>query len=137
MRPTARRYALVTGLCASLSLAACNNDDDELTGVFTGTAMLSAQGTTQTFPLRLTLSQSGSSLSGSFEATEPGGTTSRGTVSGTVSSSSVSMSFTPTTPGDCPAQLSGTHSGSRLSGTLHVDCPGQPSVPGTFELLKQ
>jgi hypothetical protein len=135
MRPaTLVRTMVLAG--AVLGLAACG-DEDDLTGSYTGTARATASGITLTVPLRVTLSQSGSSLSGTFEATNPDGSTGRGNVSGTVNGSSVSMTFTPTTAGGCPAQLMGTHDTMRISGTLSIMCPGQAAVPGTFEITRQ
>lgn len=136
MRHSTRRYVVLVGLCAALPLVACSKEDD-LSGVFTGTVQFSASGVIATVPLRVTLTQSGSALTGTFEATSPNGTTSRGAVSGSVSGLAVSLAFAPTTAGDCPAQLSGTRNGIRIAGSVQITCPGQAPVPGTFELTKQ
>lgn len=128
--------AILTALCA-LSLAGCGDEENALTGSYSGTARASAGGQTFVVQLAVTLSQSGSSLSGSFNATNPDGSVDTGSVSGSVRGSAVSLSFAPASPGDCPATSESTFSGNRISGSLSINCPGQAAVPGTLDLMKQ
>jgi hypothetical protein len=137
MRFVTGRCVLLIALAVALSLSNCNNSDDDLDGVYLGSFVLSVSGTSTHFPLGVTLSQSGSSLSGMFEATNPNATKSRGSVSGSVSGSSVSLALTPTTPGDCSAQLSGIRGGYKtITGTTQINCPGQAPMSPTFQLSK-
>jgi hypothetical protein len=124
-------------LAAALSLAGCGEEENSLTGSYAGTARATAAGATLEVQLAVRLSQSGASLSGTFDATNPDGSVNRGSVSGSVRSSAVSLSFMPASPGACPAASESTFSGGRISGPLSINCPGQPPVPGTLELTKQ
>lgn len=128
--------AILTAL-AALSLAGCGDEENPLTGAYSGTARASAAGQTLVVQLAVTLSQSGESLSGTFNATNPDGSVARGNLSGSVRGSAVSLSFMPASAADCPATSESTFSGNRISGPLQINCPGQPPVPGTLELMKQ
>lgn len=138
MRLSLRRAPLLVALAAAVSLIGCG-DDDDITGAYSGNVQLAAFGINLSIPLTVNLSQSGSSLSGDFVATQPTGTTNRGSVSGSVNGSVVKLSLSPTTitATDCPATLDGTLSGKTISGTATVSCPGQPPVPGTFTISRQ
>lgn len=132
-----RHLPAILATFAVLSLAGCGEEENSLTGAYSGAARASAAGTTFEVQLTVRLSQSGSSLSGTFDATNPDGSVDRGSVSGSVRGSAVSLSFTPASPGDCPATSESIFSGNRISGPLSINCPGQAPVPGTLELMKQ
>ena len=129
-----RRYVLM-GLLTAFTLAGCA-DDEDLTGAYAGTVLVNALGLNLSIPVTVSLSQSGSTLSGTFEATNPTGVTDRGSITGTVNGSKVTFAFAPTTAGSCPADLDGTRSGKTISGTIQIRCPGQPVAPGTFTISK-
>jgi len=54
-----------------------------------------------------------------------------------VRGSAVSLSFMPASPTDCPATSESTFAGNRISGPIQINCPGQPPVPGTLELMRR
>jgi hypothetical protein len=120
-----------------LSLAGCGEDENPMTGSWSGTASATSAGQTLVVQLAVTLSQSGESLSGSFEATNPAGNVDRGSMAGSVRGSAVSLSFMPSSAGACPASSQSTFTGNRISGPLQINCPGQPPLPGTLELMKR
>ena len=132
-----RHLSAILAALAALSLAGCGEEENAMTGTYSGTARASAAGTTLVVPLTVMLSQSGTSLSGSFEATNPDGRVGRGNLSGSVRGSAVSLTFTPASPADCPATSESTFSGNRISGPLSINCPGQSPVLGTLDLTKQ
>jgi len=134
--PFPGRRAVLILIVAGLSAIGCNREDD-LTGAYVGNMQLNFGSASTLFNLRLTLSDSEGSLSGTLEATEPvAGVLTSGDVTGRVNGSAVTLSFKPTTR-HCPAELSGTRQGVRLSGTLTVQCSGAAPVPGTFDVSKQ
>jgi hypothetical protein len=120
---------------AALSLAGCE-EENPVTGAYSGTARASMGGITLVVPLSVMLSQSGGSLSGTFQANNPDGSVGRGSVSGSVRGSAVTLSFMPSSPADCPATSEGTFAANRISGSIQINCPGQPPVTGTLELVK-
>ena len=132
-----RHVRAILAATAALSLAGCGEEQNPLTGAYSGTARISTGGNTLLVELTVRLSQSGASLSGTFDATNPDGSVDRGSMSGSVRGSAVSLSFTPASPTDCPATSEGTFAGNRLSGPMQINCPGQPPVPGALELVKQ
>ena len=132
-----RHRRAILAAMAVLFLAGCGEDENPLTGSYSGTARATAAGQTVVVQLVVTLSQSGSSLSGTFDATTPTGNLDRGSVSGSVRGSAVSLSFLPASPGACPATSESTFSGNRIDGPLQINCPGQPPVPATLELVKR
>lgn len=154
MRLRNRRYALVAALAALCSFA-CGGDGgdgdtpngpsgDTINGTWAGSAEFppaSAGGFTVRFsPLRVRLTQSGSSLTGTYEATNNvgGGTVTGNLTSGSVNGSNVRMTFDASAPG-CPANWDGTRAGTRITGTVSFTCQGinRPPEVGTFELTKQ
>ena len=132
-----RHLRAILAAVAALSLAGCGEEENPLTGVYSGTARANVAGTTLTVQLSVTLSQSGGSLSGTFQANNPDGSVGRGNVSGSVRGSAVSLSFVPASPGACPATSESMSSGNRISGPLQINCPGQPPLPATLDLVKQ
>jgi hypothetical protein len=132
-----RHLRAILAALAVLSLAGCGEDQNSLTGSYSGTARATSAGQTLEVQLVVRLSQSGDSLSGTFDATNPAGNVDRGSVSGSVRGSAVSLSFMPASPGACPASSESTSSGNRISGPMQINCPGQPPLPATLELTKQ
>jgi hypothetical protein len=134
-----RGLRAILAALAVLSLAGCGEDENPLTGSYAGTARATQAGQTLVVQLAVTLSQSGDSLSGGFVATDPAGEVDRGSVSGSVRGSAVSLSFRPAAggAGACPATSESTFSGNRISGPMQITCPGQPPFPGTLELTKR
>jgi hypothetical protein len=132
-----RHLRAILAAVAALSLAGCGEEKNPLTGAYSGMARASVGGNTLVVELAVTLSQSGASLGGTFEATNPDGGVSRGSLSGSVRGSAVSLSFTPASPADCPATSESTFGGNRISGPMQINCPGQPPVPATLELVKR
>jgi hypothetical protein len=132
-----RHLRAILAAVAALSLAGCGEEENPLTGVYSGTARASVAGINLTVQLSVTLSQSGGSLSGTFQANNPDGSVGRGSVSGSVRGSAVSLTFTPASPTDCPATSESTFAGNRISGPMQINCQGQPPVPATLELVRQ
>ena len=132
-----RHLRPIVAALAVLSVAGCGEDENPLTGTYSGTARATAAGQTVVVQLVVTLSQSGESLSGGFEATNPAGNVDRGSVSGSVRGSAVSLTFMPASAGACPATSESTSSGNRISGPLQINCPGQPPAPAMLDLVKQ
>lgn len=132
-----RHLPAILATLAVLSLAGCGEGENDLTGSYSGTARATAAGTALEVQLTVRLSQSDASLSGTFDAIQPDGSVDRGSMSGSVRGSAVSLTFTPASPADCPATSESTFSGNRISGPLSINCPGQPPFPATLELTKQ
>ena len=65
---------------------------------------------------RITLSQTDSSLSGSWSTTGPNGTNG-GTLTGFIDGSAVSMTLSPSSPTSCPYTATVTVSGNSMTGT--------------------
>ena len=132
-----RHLRPIVAALAVLTVAGCGEDENALTGTYSGTARATSAGQTVEVQLVVRLSQSGDSLSGSFDSTNPAGNVDRGSVSGSVRGSAVSLSFVPASPGACPATSESMSSGNRISGPLQINCPGQPPLPATLDLVKQ
>jgi hypothetical protein len=130
-----RHLRAILAAVAALSLAGCE-EENPVTGAYSGTARATTGGIMLVVPLSVMLSQSGGSLSGTFLANNPDGSVDRGSVSGSVRGPAVSLSFTPASPTACPATSEGAFAGNRISGPIQINCPGQPPVAGTLELVK-
>lgn len=84
----------------------------DLSGNWTGAAV-ATNGSTGSANIGLTLSQSGSKVSGTFSSS----TGNNGSIVGTVSGSSFSGDLIPSVPTNCPAKIVLIYSNNQLSGT--------------------
>jgi hypothetical protein len=86
--------------------------------------------------LQFVLSQSGSSLTGTWVIKFPGAASSvTGTFAGTLSGSSITAVLTLDNPTACPEDVSATVSGSTMTGTYVISCATNEG--GTFTLQQQ
>jgi hypothetical protein len=126
------------GVILLVALTNCGGGDDEdndVSGTYTGTIQDAFAGTGT---LRATISQSGSSLSGTFQTTFPDPQQNNsGTISGTVNGSVVTLTLTPSVPVFCAFNATLTQEDDdRITGTyVAVNC----SVPdsGTISITRQ
>ena len=133
------RAVLAVGLILGLAMvAACDVDSPtspsgSLAGTWTGTVIDSLVGTGT---IRITISQSGSTISGTWASTFPDPADNNGgTASGTLSGSSLSATLTPSNPSSCPFNVTATVSGNRMTGTYAVfTCT--IAVTGSLELTR-
>ena len=129
--------AAVLGLC--LVSARCGGDSPtspsapvSLTGTWTGTIQDSLVGAGTA---RVTIAQSGSSLTGTWSFTA-GGDTNSGSLSGSVTGSSLSVTLTPSVPTSCPFQVTATVSGNTITGTYAAfNCT--VAISGSINLTRQ
>ena len=131
----ARGHALVL-LSLCLVAAQCTDSPTSpsasLTGTWTGTIQDSLVGAGTA---RVTLAQSGSSLSGTWSFTA-GADTNSGSLSGSVTGSSLSAMLTPSVPTSCPFQVTATINGNTISGTYAaVNCT--VPISGSLSLTRQ
>lgn len=129
---------LITGIVV-VWLAACGRTTEpttaDLSGSWSGTISSATSGAGT---LGLTLSQSSNSLSGTWTATFSSAQyNNHGTLTGTVSGSSVSMVLTATGQAACPINVSGTLSGSTSISGSYVGSDCTTSSTGTFSATKQ
>lgn len=98
-------------------------------GNWQGVAQDSAAGTGV---FRATLTQNGSSVTGTWFIQFPAAAfQNSGSVSGTATNTSLSLTLTPSDPTTCPFRLSANASGNQMSGTYAAfNCTG--SIAGTF-----
>jgi hypothetical protein len=109
------------------------NSPSSITGTWVGTLVSSTSGTGFT---QLTLSQSGSSITGTFANTFPGATTSStGPLTGTLNGSAftAALAFIGAS-GTCTRTYTGTWSGTALSGTYVASGVCGNLDSGTFSL---
>jgi hypothetical protein len=86
--------------------------------------------------LQFILSQSGSSLTGTWVVKFPQATSAvTGTFAGTLSGSSITAVLTLDSGAGCPENVAATVSGSTMTGTYTIPCA--PSEGGTFTLKEQ
>jgi hypothetical protein len=89
--------------------------------------------------IQLTLSQTGGSLTGTYQDAFTSGAASGGSITGTVNNGvSLSATLTPGNPAVCPANLTGsiTNGGANISGTYSAfNCTGTET--GTFNVSRQ
>lgn len=114
-----------------------------LTGTYIGSAQQTSPSSQPSQYLEVALTQTGTSLSGTMAVlpTSGGAGGTFGTVSGTVSGSTVSLSMTPNAgTGGCAGSISGTASGSLIAGTFSSPgCSNDNNVAegGTFSIALQ
>lgn len=141
---------LIGGTLVLMSLVACGGGSGGVTspsasapagvtlnGNYSGTASDTAYGSGS---VQLTLSQSGTSITGTYASQYPAySVVGGGSVSGTVNNSqTLSATLQPSIPTACPYQLTGTISGggANISGTYAAfNCSAV--VTGTFNVTKQ
>jgi hypothetical protein len=101
-----------------LTLISCGGGDDNelhLRGTYTGTVQDSRAGTGT---IQITLAQSDSSVTGTVQTTFANSQfNNSGTFTGTVSGSSVTITFSPSNPTSCPYNATLTVNGNQLTGT--------------------
>jgi hypothetical protein len=134
LNPARRRllHMPTVGLLALLVTSGCAPNPaapTSVTGTWVGTVSSNLLGT---FASQLTLTQSGSSISGFFTSTIPGQTTSgSGALTGSVQGSNITLQL-PT--GTCIRAWTGTLSGTTMSGSfVATGTCGNPDS-GTFSL---
>jgi hypothetical protein len=126
------RFLIVAGAVVGLASCGSSNNGSSLTGTYVGTTQDSVGGTGS---LRLTVAQSGNSLSGTWAVTYPGGSNG-GTLDGSTTGSSITATLTPGVPTACPTALTGTSGGNRITGTYAVfNCTAVDT--GSFDVTKQ
>jgi opacity protein-like surface antigen len=119
-------------LVVVLLLAGCSSSSADYSGQWVGTVSDTVGGVGQG---NLTISQSGSQLTGSWQIGFTGGLNS-GSLQGTVSGSSVSVQLYPSRPDACPYNLTATRSGDTLTGNYAAyNC--SISISGTLTAQKQ
>ncbi len=133
-----RRFPLVLLVTSLVVAAGCGDDlrtapSSLLAGTWTGamTDNVAGPGT-----LRLTLSESPGSVTGTWATTFPAGDNG-GSLGGSVNGSSLTLVLTPTSdPGSCSVQVFATINGDRITGTYTaLDCSG--FVSGSIDLTRQ
>lgn len=103
---------------ALVALAACGGSstspsgDIQVAGTWSGSITRS----NQTSPARITIAQSGAVVTGTWNASGPGGPDS-GTMDGSVSGKAVSMVLRSSVPVNCPYNVTVTVSGKEMTGT--------------------
>lgn len=127
-------------LCATLiamglaGLSGCGDDDDSLTGAWRGTFSQEAQD--RQGIMRLTLSRSGGSLGGSWEAEFPPALRYGGAVEGSVSGSAVNARLLPDDPEICPYNWRATSGEDRITGRYAAfDC--RVDIVGEIDVRRQ
>jgi len=100
----------------------------DFSGTWSGTA---TSNLAPSAPARITLTQSGNSLTGSWSAGVNGGP-----LTGTVSGNYIAATVTPSDPTTCPFTMNATVSGNRMTGTYTTfNCTA--GFSGTIEASKQ
>ena len=133
---------LFTVVALALIVSACSGDSPTSP---TGSSTASVQGTWSGTitnseyggrgPARVTVSQTGSSLSGTWYAMGPYGADS-GSLTGSVSGSAVSITLSPSDPTNCPTKVTAIVSGTSMSGTYAAFNCAAP-LSGGVTLTKQ
>lgn len=123
---------------AFLALAACGGDSTSpsasLAGNWSGTIVSRTAGSGT---VTMTMLQSGSSLSGTWNTTFSNSSyNNSGTLSGSVSGSQIAASLTSSVPTACGSNIAGALSGTTITGTYAAaNCSVAES--GTFSITKQ
>jgi len=139
---TRRGYGVMLfllGVVLSIAIAGCDSggDDDDvsLAGTWSGTIQDSISGAGTG---RVTIAQSGSTLSGTWEATfaDPANNNG-GTLSGTFDGQSIDLTLSPSDPASCPFRVTATLQGdNRFTGTYAAfDCT--VVVTGNLDVTRQ
>lgn len=132
-RPT----RLCSVLVLALMVAGCDNPSKPsgpLTGTWSGTLTDSVVGAGT---VRLTIAQSGQSLTGSWGSTFSDPTfNNSGTLTGTFSGSAATITLSPSSPTTCPFFVTATVSGSAMTGTYAaINCT--VAVSGSVSVTKE
>lgn len=132
---------LAVVVLGALILSACGGDSGpaapsqatvNLSGTWVGAISDSLAGNGS---VRMTLTQGGNGLTGSFATVYPIGN-GGGSLNGTVTGSAVSATVQPSVANQCPFTVNATMSGSSLSGTFAAfSCSGVET--GSFSVTKQ
>lgn len=125
---------LLGGLATACSDSPTSPGATSIVGNWAGTLSDNFAGTGT---VAFTFAQSGSTLTGTWSTTYTNaGFNNGGSISGTISGSSVTAVLSPSVPTTCPFNVVGTRSGSSLSGTYAAfNC--QVAVSGTFNATKK
>ena len=86
----------------------------QVTGTWSGS--ITSNQVSGSGPARVTLTQSGTTLTGTWNATGPGGPDS-GNLTGSVSGQGVAMTLNSSVPSNCPYTVNVTVSGASMTGT--------------------
>jgi hypothetical protein len=117
-----------------VGLAGCGSDDGSLTGAWRGTFTQEVQERSGT--MQLTLSESGGTLGGRWEAQFPPADPYGGSVEGTVTGSAVEARLLPDSPEICPYDWTATAGGDRIAGRYEAfDC--RVEVVGDIDVRRQ
>jgi hypothetical protein len=118
-----------------VGLAGCGGSSEEsLSGTWRGTFTQETQQRTGT--MRLTLSESGGTLGGRWEAQFPPADPYGGTVEGTVTGSAVRAELLPDSPEICPYDWTATVGGDRIAGRYEAfEC--RVGIVGRIDVQRQ
>ena len=136
--PTVRNrlFVMPLALVMAFSVSACGSPTEpSLSGTWRGTAQDNIGGS-GTF--EVTLAQTSSNISGTWLIAFPSNPAldNGGSLSGTISGSSLSATLSPSNPNGCPFNLTATVSGTVLSGTYaSFNCV--IAITGSFNATKQ
>lgn len=141
--PMQHRHCLTLTLICFLSTACGANKGtgpssaNPLTGTWTGTIQELTIANVGPGTVRVTLSQSGSSLSGNWSSSYAvSAYNNSGAVTGTVNGASVNVTIAPSVPTACPSRITATANGRSLTGTYAAFNCSVPSG-GTVNLVQQ
>ena len=132
-----RMHGVILFLVLACVMTSCSGDEEDtsLSGTYVGTIQDSVVGAGT---VRITLSQTGSTLSGTWQMTfaNPNFTNS-GSLSGTVSGQSITLTLTPSNPTTCPFNVTATMMGAnRFVGTYAAFNCGD-TVAGSLDVTRQ
>ena len=133
-------FAFLLTLVACGASAACKGSSSpngpstsSVSGTWTGS--ITSNQAAGSGPARVTLSQTGNNLSGTWSVTGPNSPDS-GSLTGSINGSGVSLTLSPSVPTNCPYTVTATVSGNSMNGTYAAfNCT--LAVAGGVALTKQ
>jgi len=129
-----RIRAAMLALLLIVGLAGCGGEDESLTGAWLGSFTQEAQERSGT--MRITLSESGATLGGRWEAQFPPADPYGGTVEGAIEGSAVRVRLLPDNREVCPYDWTATAGGDRIAGRYEAfDC--RVDIVGEIDVQRQ
>ena len=141
----ARRLRHLAMLASAALTLACGTEADkpyDWTGTWAGPATLSAPASSlgpavsESGNLQLVLTQSGTKVSGTWAGSSPTFGSFDGSVTGTVTDTTIAMTLSTLSPLPCALSAQGTRSGATMSGTLTPQVCLVP-LSGSFSFTKK